>query len=92
MSLLTHTYIYVFTYYLIIYKNYIIKNLFSNISHNIDIYSIAIELDRLYRSSEMFLSFYKEIIDAQCFLFYISLLDYNNNRNITKCIIPNSIK
>ena len=32
---------------------------------------------KLYVSlSEMFLSFYKEIIDAQCFLFYISLLNY----------------
>ena len=28
------------------------------------------------RLSEKFLSFYKEIIDAQCFLFYISLLNY----------------
>ena len=28
------------------------------------------------RSSEMFLSFYEQIIDAQCFLFYISLLNY----------------
>ena len=28
------------------------------------------------RLSERFLSFYKEIIDAQCFLFYISLLNY----------------
>ena len=26
--------------------------------------------------SEMFLSFYKEIMDVQCFLFYISLLNY----------------
>ena len=29
-----------------------------------------------YRLSEKFLSFYKEIINAQCFLFYISLLNY----------------
>ena len=28
------------------------------------------------RLSGKFLSFYKEIIDAQCFLFYISLLNY----------------
>ena len=28
------------------------------------------------RLSEKFLSFYKEIIDAQCFLFYINLLNY----------------
>ena len=28
------------------------------------------------RLSEKFLSFYKEIIDAQCFLFYVSLLNY----------------
>ena len=28
------------------------------------------------RLSEKFLSFYKEIIDAQCFLFHISLLNY----------------
>ena len=26
--------------------------------------------------SEMFLSFYKELIDAQCFLFYICLMNY----------------
>ena len=28
------------------------------------------------RLSKKILSFYKEIIDAQCFLFYISLLNY----------------
>ena len=28
------------------------------------------------RLSEKFLSFYKEITDVQCFLFYISLLNY----------------
>ena len=28
------------------------------------------------RLSEKFLSFYKEIIDTQCFFFYISLLNY----------------
>ena len=35
-------------------------------------------LNTLYniRLSETFISSYKEIIDAQCFLFYISLLNY----------------
>ena len=34
-------------------------------------------LEKLYiRLFEKFLSFYKEIIDAQCLLFYISLLNY----------------
>ena len=28
------------------------------------------------RLFKMFLSFYKEIIDARCFLFYINLLNY----------------
>ena len=35
-----------------------------------------VDLEHCIRLSEMFLSFYKEIIDAQCFLFYIGLLNY----------------
>ena len=30
----------------------------------------------MYQVAEKFFWFYKEIIDAQCFLFYISLLNY----------------
>ena len=39
---------------------------------------IAMELlfEICIRVSEKFLSFYKEIMDVQCFLFYISLSDY----------------
>ena len=46
------------------------------------------------RLSEKFLSFYKEIIDAQCFFFILVywIMHEHNNRNITKRIILNSIK
>ena len=44
------------------------------------------------RSSEKFLSFYKEITDAQRSLFYIILLNDRNNRNRTKSIRRNSIE
>ena len=47
------------------------------------------------RSSEKFLSFYKEIIDVQCFFYFIlvyRIMHEYNNRNRTKWIIPNLIK
>ena len=44
------------------------------------------------RLSDKFLSFYKEIIDAQCFILVYRIIHERNDRNRTKWITPNLIR